>query len=331
MSYELRVGSKEQEARSKKNFVSYILPLVSCLLPLFIACQKTSEPPPVEKKVKIVAIVNGEKITADEFEREFSVLRKKDGPDEIAEMEQAHPLRKNLLNQLIEKKLLLQEAKKLNISATDAELEEAVRQAEADYPQDTMKEAMRNEGITRGEWKTKIGENILVERLVTEQLKGKVNVSDNDIGLYFKKNFKDFVKPLQVRAFQIVVKSEEEAINIRSDLLRGWSFGDIAREKSIGPEAEKGGDLGFFSEGEMPQEFDIIFKLKAGEISHPVKTPYGYHIFKLIERREAKKMDISEAREKIRRILIKEKYDDALNNLITSLKSSASIEIKETL
>jgi hypothetical protein len=51
----------------------------------------------------------------------------------------------------------------------------------------------------------------------------------------------------------------------------------------------------------------------------------------LIERREAKKMDISEAREKIRRILIKEKYDDALNNLITSLKSSASIEIKETL
>ena len=59
MSYELRVGSKKQEARSKKNFVSYILPLVSCLLPLFIACQKTSEPPPVEKEVKVVAIVNG--------------------------------------------------------------------------------------------------------------------------------------------------------------------------------------------------------------------------------------------------------------------------------
>ncbi|OGV98994.1 MAG: hypothetical protein A3I04_07650 [Nitrospinae bacterium RIFCSPLOWO2_02_FULL_39_110] len=331
MSYELRAGSERQEARSKKNFAFYILPLVSYLLPFFITCQKTSEPPPVKKEVKVVAIVNGEKITADEFEREFSVLRKKDGPDEIAETEQAQTLRKNLLNQLIEKKLLLQEAKKLNISATDAELEEAMRQAEADYPQDTMKEAMRNEGITRGEWKTKIGENILVERLVAQRLKGKVNVSDNDIDLYFKKKFKDFVMPRQVRVFQIVVKSEEEAINIRSNLIRGWDFGDIAREKSIGPEAERGGDLGFFSEGEMPQEFDMIFKLKAGEISHPVKTPYGYHIFKLIEKREAKKMGISEARKKIRRILIKDKYDDALNTLITSLKSSASIEIKETL
>src|SRR3989338_4275261 len=319
MSYELRAVSERQEARSKKNFAFYILPLVSYLLPFFITCQKTSEPPPVKKEVKVVAIVNGEKITADEFEREFSVLRKKDGPDEIAETEQAQTLRKNLLNQLIEKKLLLQEAKKLNISATDAELE------------DTMKEAMRNEGITRGEWKTKIGENILVERLVAQRLKGKVNVSDNDIDLYFKKKFKDFVMPRQVRVFQIVVKSEEEAINIRSNLIRGWDFGDIAREKSIGPEAERGGDLGFFSEGEMPQEFDMIFKLKAGEISHPVKTPYGYHIFKLIEKREAKKMGISEARKKIRRILIKDKYDDALNTLITSLKSSASIEIKETL
>src|SRR3989338_7299093 len=315
MSYELRAVSERQEARSKKNFAFYILPLVSYLLPFFITCQKTSEPPPVKKEVKVVAIVNGEKITADEFEREFSVLRKKDGPDEIAETEQAQTLRKNLLNQLIEKKLLLKEAKKLNISATDAELEEAMRKA----------------GITRGEWKTKIGENILVERLVAQRLKGKVNVSDNDIDLYFKKKFKDFVMPRQVRVFQIVVKSEEEAINIRSNLIRGWDFGDIAREKSIGPEAERGGDLGFFSEGEMPQEFDMIFKLKAGEISHPVKTPYGYHIFKLIEKREAKKMGISEARKKIRRILIKDKYDDALNTLITSLKSSASIEIKETL
>ena len=180
------------------------------------------------------------------------------------------------------------------------------------------------------EWKGKIRENILIERLVANKYKGSFDVSDKEIDSYFKSNLKDFVKPLKVHVLQIVVKNEEEALNVRSELLSGKDFEKIAREKSIGLEAERGGDLGFFSEGQMPQEFDnAIFKLKVGEISHPVKTSYGHHIFKLIERKEPKKIDPAEAKENIRRILMKEKYGESLKKLIASLRDNAKIEIYE--
>ena len=83
---------------------------------------------------------------------------------------------------------------------------------------------------------------------------------------------------------------------------------------------------------QMPQEFDdVILKLKVGDISYPLKTPYGYHIFKLVERREPGKMEYGEAKEKIRNILMKERYDNAFKNMMVSLKDSAKIEIKDSL
>jgi len=296
----------------------------------FVSCQKASEPPPVKKEIKIVAVINDEKITEDEFKREFSVLRKKHDTDDTVEREQLKTLRKNLLEQFIEKRLLLQEARKSNISITENELDEAVKKMTGGYPPGALEGMLKNEKIRMAEWKGKIKENMLIERLVANKYRGSFDVSDKEIDSYFKSNFKDFVKPLKVHVLQIVVKNEEDALNVRSELLSGKDFEKIAREKSIGFEAEKGGDLGFFIEGQMPQEFDnTIFKLKVGEISHPVKTSYGYHIFKLIERKEPKKIDPAEAKENIRRILIKEKYGEALKKLLASLRENAKIEIYE--
>ncbi|MBI3814584.1 MAG: SurA N-terminal domain-containing protein [Nitrospinae bacterium] len=329
MSYEIRIRSKKQEAR-KKSLFSCLLPLASCLL-FLASCQKSSEPPPVKKEIKVIAVVNGEKITADEFEKEFSILRKKNRLDEVAEREQILMLKKSLLDQLIEKRLLLQEAGSLKLSVTDTETEEAVKRIAAGYPQGVMQEMLKNEGISMGEWRNKLRENMLIEKLIAYRLKGNSDVSDRDIDSYFKSHSKDFTKPLQAHVRQIVVKSEEDALVVRSELLKGGDFAKIAMEKSIAPEAKKGGDLGFFSEGQMPQEFDVIFKMKVGEIGYPVKTPYGYHIFKLIEKREARKMEPLEIKEKVRRILAKGKHDEALKNMITSLRENAKIEIKETM
>jgi len=304
----------------------YSLFTVHCSL-LFLGCQKASEPPLKKREIRIIAVINSENITEDEFEKEFSVLRKKQYTGEGGQLK---TLKKNLLNQFIEKRLLLQEAKKSNISISGKELDETVKKIIAGYPRGTLEGMLKNEKISMAEWKEKIKENILIEKLIASKYKGNIDVSDHDIDSYYKSNLMNFVKPLKVHVLQIVVKSEEEALNVRSELLQGKNFGKTASEKSIGLEAEKGGDLGFFSEGQMPQEFDdAIFKLKVGEISHPVKTSYGYHIFKLVERREPKKINPAEARENIRRMLMKEKYDDVLKKLIVSLRESAKIEIYE--
>src|SRR3989304_6394039 len=128
-------------------FVICSLSSVFCLLSFF-ACQKASEPPPVKKEIKIVAVINDEKITEDEFKREFSVLRKKHDTDDTVEREQLKTLRKNLLEQFIEKRLLLQEARRAKISITENELDEAVKKMTGGYPAGAWGGGGKNEKIS---------------------------------------------------------------------------------------------------------------------------------------------------------------------------------------
>ncbi len=88
----------------------------------------------------------------------------------------------------------------------------------------------------------------------------------------------------QVRARHILVKTEDEANAILFDIKAGKSFEELALKHSLCPSKSKGGDLGFFSKGQMVKEFeDAAFALKPGEVSRPVKTRFGYHIIKVEE------------------------------------------------
>ena len=91
----------------------------------------------------------------------------------------------------------------------------------------------------------------------------------------------------EVNASHILVPTEKEAIEIRSQLLRGASFEDLAKKYSKCPSgASNGGNLGFFGRGMMVPEFEqVAFALKVGEISQPVKTQFGYHLIKVIDKK----------------------------------------------
>ncbi|HLC84220.1 MAG TPA: peptidylprolyl isomerase [Candidatus Nanoarchaeia archaeon] len=88
----------------------------------------------------------------------------------------------------------------------------------------------------------------------------------------------------QVHAAHILVKTESEANTVLAELLKGEKFEDIAKEKSLCPSKNKGGDLGWFGKGQMVKEFEVAaFALAVGKTSGPVKSPFGYHIIKVIE------------------------------------------------
>ena len=74
------------------------------------------------------------------------------------------------------------------------------------------------------------------------------------------------------------------------------TFSNLAIKFSLGPEGIRGGDLGYFEEGQMPEEFDGVFKLKLNKISDVIQPPYGYHILKVIDKKPARKMEFNEAR-----------------------------------
>jgi membrane protein implicated in regulation of membrane protease activity len=86
------------------------------------------------------------------------------------------------------------------------------------------------------------------------------------------------------RALQIIVKERTEAENILKQLQAGADFKEVAKEKSIGPAAARGGDLGYFTKGDFQPEFEVvILKLEPGEISEIVPSKFGFHIFKRVE------------------------------------------------
>ena len=90
----------------------------------------------------------------------------------------------------------------------------------------------------------------------------------------------------EVRASHLLVKTEEEAKQLREEILNGKKFEDVAAAVSLCPSGANGGDLGFFNRRQMVQQFaDTAFDLKIGDISDPVGTKFGWHIIKTTDKR----------------------------------------------
>ena len=136
----------------------------------------------------------------------------------------------------------------------------------------------------------------------------------------------------EIRASQILVRTREEASKARARIKGGEDFAAVAEEVSLSPDGERGGDLGYFSRGQMPQEFDaVVFNLKTGRLSRVIETTYGYHLFLVTDRREAHQKSDEEVEEEIRRILLAEKGERAFRSWVASLRESAQIRYNDNI
>jgi peptidyl-prolyl cis-trans isomerase C len=126
-----------------------------------------------------------------------------------------------------------------------------------------------------------------------------------------------------VRARHILVKTEKEAKEIAEELKKGGNFEEIAKAKSIGPSAPRGGDLGHFTKDKMVPEFsEVAFKLKKGQISAPVKTNFGWHIIKVEDRRMQQLQEFEAIKSRIRNVLLRQKVTE----IADTLRKNAKIE-----
>lgn len=166
----------------------------------------------------------------------------------------------------------------------------------------------------------------LYENFLLEMTKSNISISREDIEKYYKTHEDEFKRGESVRVYQILAPSESEALEILSSLKKSppQQFEKIAKERSISPEGAIGGDMGYFQRGELPVEIeDVVFSLKIGELSPVVKSSFGYHIFKIVEKKGARLLSLKEVEKSIvenllyqnRDLLEKELIRDAKNNL----------------
>ena len=278
--------------------------------------------------------LNNEEITVGRFRSELVKLERKfriENRTRLPEEEQLL-LKSHALNQIVQDTLYNQEIRKNQIDISPQEFLGILQQAKSGYQDDSFEQLLAAEGVSAEEWENRLKNNALIKKLIEEKVNSKVFVSAEELQKYYQEHETEFFKPEQVRALHIMVPTEEEGREIQKLLQsKRKKFSELAFEQSLGPEGARGGDLGYFEAGQMPEEFDGVFKLKDNETSDVIKTPYGYHLFMVIDRRNGLKMTFEESRQTIQDQLIRERQDKAFQDWLAQLKNNADIKINNDL
>ncbi len=315
-------------------YTSYTTRLIKATAPVLIAalglfifsCTKKEEakppvtaPSPVSPDARVVATINGDPITLGEFQERLA--RAGLNSDAVG-----LDVKEEFLNSLISREMMVHEAQRRRIKVSLAEINQRIETFRHEEGKD-VKDVLASEGIDFEKWKNDIWEDMMIEKLLALDVNRHISVSPAEIRQYYQANSQKFERPEQVRARQIVVQSESEAKKVLDLLKNHADFATVAREKSTAPEAERGGDLGYFARGEMPADFNVIFGLKRGEISGIVKSPYGFHIFKLEDRRPAGKKGLNEVSKEIEEKLRRDKQDRKFTQWLKELRSRTKFEV----
>ena len=262
-------------------------------------------------KTETAASINGEKITKDELNTKLTEMY---GAD--------------ILDSLITNKVIEMEASKEKVKVTGNEIDDELTKLQESYGgEEAFAAALEQNQVSMD----RIREDIEVYLLAEKMIGASIDVSEEEMKNYFEENKESFDQKEQVKASHILVEDEATAMKVKEELDQGKDFAELAKEFSTdSSNAENGGDLGYFSKGEMAEEFEkTAFALEAGAISEPVKTEFGYHIIKLVDKKAAKAAEFDEHKEEIKELLFDQEVQAEYTNWLEEKK--AEYEIKNYL
>lgn len=288
----------------------------------------------------IVATAGKEVITIEDFLKAF----KEEGIEPPLPPEKnVREIKKEVLERMIERRLLLQEAKKVAVTLTEEEEHTLLDKIREDYTQQDFQGLLVKRGLTFEEWKERMREDLLMKKLAATALErqtasppqadasGGGAVTDDEIRSYYHAHQDEFMQKEEVRIFQIVLPTEKEAVDVRRLLMKGTDFKRLAKNHSLTPEKEKGGDLGYLTQDEMIEELSPLFSLEKGKISNVVKSPYGYHVVKIGERRPAHLRTIVEVKQMIRESIAQEGREMLYTQWLSGLRKKWGVTINDRL
>jgi peptidyl-prolyl cis-trans isomerase C/foldase protein PrsA len=278
---------------------------------------------------EVVATVDGASISATEYVAALEADgRENEGVARTAEALEA--ARRRVLDDLVDHKLLLLAADKARVRVTDQEVESAMLRLRGDYPGDTFDKMLADQQRSPAALRQQVKEKMQVEHLFADEVFARIPITDEEVDAWLTEHAAELDRPEQVRALQIVVKTEAEARKLKGELRSGTDFAELARRYSLSPDAKVGGDLGFFARDQMPPPFgEVCFGLAPGQVSDVVGSPYGFHLFKVVERRAAVKPPEDQRRRLAERRLRKEKESSAQESYLAQLRTAAKIEVDE--
>ena len=301
----------------------------------------------------VVAVVNKTKITQQTLDQATTNLQnqyeqyyKQFGQDTTNLFVGAHgallhlELEAQALSNLIRQVIYTQQARKFHVRVSGHDVDTAYSQQYNGFlkryniTETQLASYLRSQNKTLKDFQKQLRDSVaqqLRDQALQTKVVGQINPTDDQLKAYFSKNIDRYKTPEQIRASHILVKDKATAEKILAQLKNGADFAALAKKYSQDPGTkDKGGDLGWFSRGQMVKEFaDAAFALKnIGDISGIVKTSYGYHIIKLTGRKPAHTPTLDEVKDKVRQDYINEEKDKNFSSWYKTVYGQSEISIE---
>ena len=290
---------------------------------------------------RVVAVVNKEVITW----RELYKMMENEATDQVKSLKEEERMKifkdseAAFLEKLIDIRLQIQEAKRLGLEVTSEEVTEAVENIKKKYSltDNALKESLKKESLSFEEYKKRLSEQIIISKVVSQQIRNKIVVSEEEVKKYIEANKDSFTDGETFKLRQIFLgrpkdDADKKVVEDRASLIiqrlkAGEDFSILAEEYSEDPSRKLGGELGFIKKSQMAKEFvDALNLMKAGDLSNPFWTERGLHIIKLEEKVSAQSID--ETRESVLKQLTENQFSERYKSWIKGLREKAYIVIR---
>jgi parvulin-like peptidyl-prolyl isomerase len=291
------------------------------LLPgLIIACDKInifSRP--------YVATVNGSKIYLDDYQARLNKKMQMMPADFLKQPDYMKRFEEEFLDSMITEKIMELRAKELNISLSETELENKIQEIKKDYGED-FTSLFARENVNYEKWKEEFKKEMLLQKLIATDVNARIRIPEDEAENYFNERRDSYKTESRARVAQIVVRDLAAAQKALERLNSGEDFAKVAADVSIGPEARRGGELGFITKWVMPDPLDkTIFKMPVNKISPIVQSSYGFHIFKVMEIQQAKERKFADVRADVIADIRLQKEESAFTGWLNELRKKAVI------
>ncbi|HEY7352868.1 MAG TPA: peptidylprolyl isomerase [Terriglobales bacterium] len=294
---------------------------------------------------EIIARVNNQIITRSDYEREQQQLKE--------EAQQQDPARadkvvadgqKDVLRGLIDRELLLEKGKELDISAeTDLikRLDEMRKQMKLDTMED-LEKAAESQGVSFEDFKQNLRTQIITQQVIQREVGSRINISKDEEQKFYEAHKADLSRPEAVKLSEILISTEQDgndeqklaaaktkADDVLKQIKAGASFEDLAKKESQGPSAAQGGDLGLFERGKLAKQLeDLTFNMKKGDVSDVIRTKQGFVILKVTEHQSAGIPSFNEIEPRLQEAVYMQKLQPALREYLKKLREEAYIYTK---
>ncbi len=299
-------------------------------------CQRSERAISADSSVHAIAAVNNERIPFEEFQNAYQLFLTRWDAFIQNDAAKKPEIKERVLRQMIDEKLLDQEARRRGIQVSDEELNARVQETIAPLDQNDLRQTALSARTTIQQWMRAYKRRLVHQKLIQQEVIGKVQVTGKDLRDYYSRYPRKFFRAEEVKVRHICVGSRDLYDKVMKSIERNEDFVQLVKKYSITPDRANDGELGYVQRGTLPPELEqAIFELKrVGAVSSPrkpVQSQIGFHIFRVEGYRPEGAKAFEEAAPEIRAALVNDREPEAYRRWLEGLHKSATITVDQKL